>query len=55
MPNVYTSVEQFEKDNKQYNTNLPLSEDVSPLSRECKIKNKTVKNSAPSFRTGRCF
>ncbi len=44
MASVYSSLEQFEKENKQYDTNLPFSENASVLGKECKIGSKVINN-----------
>lgn len=41
---VYSSVEDFNIQNKELDTELPFSDDLSLLKKELKIKNKTIKN-----------
>ncbi len=41
---VYTNTESFSEQNKELNTKLPYSEDISVLGEEVKIGNKTIKN-----------
>ena len=44
MAKVYSVLEQFEKENKEIGTNLPISENISVLKNEYKIAGKTVAN-----------
>ncbi len=44
MKKVYIALEQFEKENKELNLNLPISPNISVLAKEYKIGNKIVPN-----------
>ncbi len=41
---VYTTKQEFDTQNQELKTNLPYSEDISPLGQEYRIGNKTVHN-----------